>query len=115
MNDERDPLLERWFNEVDDVEVDEAFTTTVMDRVTAHRRRVMGIRFGILALVVILELLLDSPLEASVGFLSSALATNIYPVDNEWLGFIVSPINSAAGVLGLMLLALHTFYRRYVR
>lgn len=115
MNDERDPLLERWFDEADDVNADETFTTTVMNRVTAHRRRVMGIRFGILALVVALELLLDSPLEASVGLLSNTLATNIYAVDNEWLGFIVSPINSVAGVLGLMLLALHSFYRRYVR
>ena len=113
MSNERDPLLERWFDSADDIPVDEAYTDAVMARVVAHRRRIIGIRFGILALVVALELLLDSPLASSVGLLSNALGTNIYPVENEWVGFIVSPINSVAGIAGLMLLLLHAFYRRF--
>ena len=114
-NSDRDPELERWFDAAEEHVADEAFTKAVMSRISARRRRVLGTRFGILALVVVLELLLDAPLGASVGMLSNVLATNLYPVENEWLEFIVSPINSVAGALGLMLLALHLFYRRHVR
>ena len=112
---ERDPELERWFDATEEHLIDETFTTGVMARIAARRRRVLTTRFGILALVVMLELLLDAPLGASVGMLSNVLATNLYPVENEWLEFVVSPVNSVAGVLGLILLALHLFYRRYAR
>lgn len=42
------------------------------------------------------------------------LVTSLVPVRHEWLAFVVAPVNSIAGLLGVLLLGLHFFYRKVV-
>lgn len=112
MNQERDPLLETLFENAQQPLDDGDFSARVSARIKARGRRILLGRLAIVALLASLELLLDAPLQNSVGVLTEALGTPLYQIENEWLAFAFSSVNSVAGLLGLTLLALHFIYRR---
>jgi len=115
MTDDRDPLLESLFTQATIELSDNDFSERVMSMVEKRRRNVLFGRVGIVALLVLLELLLSAPLQNSVGAATEALSASLLDVGNEWLAVIVAPINSVAGLLGILLLGLHTIYRRILR
>ena len=115
MRDERDPLLESLFAQASDELNDIDFVENVMAQVAKRRRNVLLARIGLVLLLGGFELLLSAPLQNSVGIITEALSTSLLDIGNEWLGFIVAPLNSIAGLLGMLLLGLHTLHRRMVR
>lgn len=112
MTDERDPLLESLFVKAQQDFDDDQFVATCMSGVRRRSRQVIASRVAIAVLIVAFELALDAPLKNSVGALASAMGTSLYEFDNEWLAFLMTPVNSVAGLVGLMLLGLHMLYRR---
>ena len=72
-------------------------------------------RIAIVALLIVFELSLSAPMQHSVGIMTEALSTSLFEVNNEWLAVAVAPLNSVAGIFGILLLGLHTLYRRRVR
>jgi hypothetical protein len=115
MTDERDPLLERLFAESRSEPADNAFCERVMASVEKRRRNVFAGRMAIVALLLLSELLLSAPLQNSFGIITEALGGALVPVTNEWLAMAVEPVNSIAGVIGVILLGLLAVYRRVVR
>ncbi|MDH3747386.1 MAG: hypothetical protein OER97_04200 [Gammaproteobacteria bacterium] len=115
MNDERDPLLETLFAQVERELVEDDFTAQVMAQVEKRRRNVLIGRLAIVALFVALELLLSAPLQNSVGIITQVLSTSLIEVENEWLALIFAPLNSVAGLIGMLLLGLQYLYRRMMR
>ena len=109
MTEQRDNFLESLFDAAEEELSDDAFTSSVVEDVQSRRRRILFGRLAVAALLVMLELLLDSPLQHSLG---EMLGTPLYPIDHDWLAFVVTPINTVAGLVGLILLGLHFFYRR---
>ncbi len=112
MNDERDPLLEALFEEARQDLSGDRFTDSVLARVEARRRRVLTGRFAIVVLLVAFELLLDAPLQHSLGALAEALNTPLFDTGTQWFGILLAPLNSLAGLVGLVLLAIHFLYRK---
>lgn len=115
MSDERDPLLESLFAQASDELNDIDFVEKVMAQVAKRRRNVLLGRIGLVLLVVAFEFLLSAPLQNSVGLMAQALSTSLLDVGNEWLAVIVAPLNSVAGLIGMLLLGLHTIHRRIIR
>lgn len=115
MTESRDPLLESLFDGAREALPDQAFTAAVAADVRVHRRRVIVGRLLVAALLVVLELALDSPLQASLGVFGDMLVTSIYPIRHEWLAFVLAPVNTVAGLLGLLLLVLHYVLRALMR
>ncbi len=115
MNDERDPLLESLFSQAERELVEDKFTVQVMDRVKKRRRNVLIGRFAIVALIIVLELLLSAPLQNTAGVITQALSTSLIEVENEWLTLVFAPLNSVAGLIGMVLLGMQFLYRRMVR
>ncbi len=115
MNDERDPMLEALFAQSADTRVEENFTARVMAQVEARRRKVLVARVAIVTLIIGLEWLLSSPLQNFVGELTQILSTSLVDVKNDWLASAIAPLNSIAGLIGMLLLSLHVFYRKMVR
>ena len=115
MSEPRDPFLERAFDAAREDLSDPDFTATVLERIVARRRRLLAGRLAAVGLLVLIELLLDSPLQLSAGLVAEVLEYRLYEVDNEWLAFAAAPFNSIAGLLGLLLLGLHLMYRRLLR
>ena len=112
MNEHRDPLLESLFEKAEETLQDESFTAEVSEGVRNRRRRVLAGRLLVAVLLLVLELVLDSPLQASLGVVGDALVTSIYPVGHDWLAFILAPVNTVAGLIGLILLILHFVFRK---
>jgi hypothetical protein len=115
MGDERDPLLESLFAQAKFELNENDFGERVMASVEKRRRNVLIGRIGLIALLVAFDFLLSAPLQNSVGAVAEALSTSLLDISNEWLAVIVAPLNSIAGVIGMLLLGLHTLYRRIVR
>ena len=115
MNDERDPLLESLFAQADCDLVDEAFTADVMDGVRKRRFNVFAGRLSIIALLIALELLLNAPFQNSAGTFVDAMGSGLFQVDNEWLAYAVGPLNSIAGLIGIVLLGLNVLFRKVLR
>ncbi len=115
MNNERDPMLEALFAQSADTRVEENFTARVMAQIEARRRKVLVARVAIVTLIIALEWLLSSPLQNFVGELTQILSTSLVDVKNAWLASVIAPLNSIAGLIGMLLLGLHVFYRKMVR
>ncbi len=115
MNDERDPLLESIFARAERELVEDKFTAQVMAQVATRRRNVLIGRLAIVALLVALELLLSTPLQNSAGVITQVLSTSLVELEGGAVATVVSPINSIAGLIGMLLLGMQFLYRRMMR
>ena len=115
MNDERDPLLESLFSQAEHELVEDEFTVQVMDGVKKRRRNVLIGRLAIVVSLVALELLLSSPLQDTAGVITQVLGMSLIEVESEWLTMVFGPLNSIAGLLGMLLIGMQFLYRRMMR
>ena len=115
MSNDRDPVLEALFEKTQPKIDKNGFVENVMARVDKRRRNVMIGRLLIVALIFVLEFLPSSPLQNSVGKMAQSLGTELVDLDAAWFAFIVAPVNSIAGIVGLLMLGLHMLYRRNMR
>lgn len=115
MNDERDPLLETLIGTAERELVEDHFTDAVMTRIAGRRRNVLIGRIAIIVLLVAFEILLSAPLQNSVGEITQVLSTSLVELDDGWLATVVAPLNSTAGLIGIILVGLQFLYRRLVR
>jgi len=115
MNQERDPMLEALFAQTAKDIVDDGYTARVMRKVDRRRRYVTLGRLAIVAAIIGFDLLLSSPLQHSLGTFTRLLAMPLVDVQNEWLASLLAPLNSIAGIIGVLFLGLHMLYRRMVR
>lgn len=115
MNDERDPLLESLFEQAERELVDDKFVVRVMAQVATRRRNVLIGKLAIVALLVALELLLSAPLQNSASVIAQVLSTSLVELEGGRLALMVAPINSIAGLIGMLLLGMQFLYRRMVR
>ena len=115
MTEERDPQLEALFSSVDAISPNGDFADRVMMGVDGRKRTVLLGRLSLIALIVLLELLLSAPLSGAIGTIANGLSTPIVDLGTGWIASLAAPVNSAAGVVGAVLLLLHFLYRRMVR
>ena len=115
MSDERDPFLESLFAEARSEPKQDDFGKRVMASVARRRRNVLAGRIGFVLVLAAFELLFSAPLQNSIGAVTQALSTSLLEISNEWLALLVAPLNSVAGILGILLVGLHLVYRRMVR
>jgi hypothetical protein len=114
MSDERDPLLESLFAEAAIESADEEFNNAVMENVKRRRRNVLIGRVSIVALIVLFELLLSSPMQNSIGTMTAALSMSLVDLPAGWFASAVAPLNSIAGLIGVLLLGVHALYRKMI-
>jgi len=50
-----------------------------------------------------------------VGTVTQALSTSLFEINNEWIAVAIAPLNSIAGLIGMLLLGMHHFYRKMIR
>ena len=115
MNDERDPLLESLFLQAEQELIDEDFTTNIMAGIERRRRGFMIGRLSIIVLLIVFELVMNTPLQDSVGMLTSTMSRTLIQLENEWLTYALGPLNSIAGVVGVTLLGMQFLFRKVLR
>lgn len=114
MTVEQDPVLRSLFDAAERQLEDAEFTGAVVERMDQRRRRLLAGKIAVLASIVLLEVLLESPLSNSLGQVAKLLGEDLIPISGGWLGFLLSPVNSIAGLVGMTLLALNLLYRKIV-
>lgn len=112
MNNDRDPKLESLFEKAESSFADDAFTDAVNDSLRRRRRRILLGRLAVLAALVLLEVVLESPLRLYLGVVAEVLGTPLLAMHDSWLAFVLAPINSIAGLIGFLLLGLNMLYRK---
>jgi len=95
--------------------VEDKLTAQVMAQVATRRRNVLIGRLAIVALLVALELLLSTPLQNSAGVITQVLSTSLVELEGGAFATVASPINSIAGLIGMLLLGMQFLFRRMVR
>ena len=115
MNDDRDPFLESLVAQAETEIQDDEFTTAVMHKVAGRQRNVLIGRIGIVALIIIVELALSAPFQGVAGTITDVLGANLIDLNGGWVSQMASPLNSLAGVIGVLLVGLQFIYRRAVR
>ena len=112
MTSERDPMLQSLFDEARQDFADPEFTAAIFDRINKRKRDVQIFRVAILVLIVLIEVLLESPLRNSLGMMVDVLDMDLFAVGDGWVGFFVAPLNSLAGLVGMILLGVNLLFRR---
>ena len=115
MTSERDPELQSLFDAAEQNLADPEFTDAVVDRINRRRRQLLLGRLAVVAAIVVLEIMLESPLRSSMGLVVEILGRDLVPVGDGWLGFLVAPLNSLAGLVGMTLLGINLLFRKIVR
>lgn len=115
MNEPRDPLLESLFAGAKTVVAEDGFTDQVMSRVENRRRNVLVGRVAIVAMLLAMEVLLEAPVNNSLGAFTGWLGTELLDLGASWGATLLAPLNSIAGLLGLGLVGLHALFRRLGR
>lgn len=115
MNDERDPWLESLFVQAERHLEDDDYIRQVMIRVGKRRRNVLMGRLALVSLLVVFELLLSAPLQNTVGIITQALSATLLELENEWIALVLAPLNSIAGLIGMLLLGMQFLYRKMIR
>ena len=115
MNDARDPWLESMFAQAERQLVDDDYVAQVMVRVAQRRRNVLIGQLALVALLVVFELVLSAPLQNTVGAITQALSATLLELENEWVALVFAPLNSIAGLIGVMLLGMQFLYRKMMR
>ena len=114
MTEQRDSRIEALFADAEHAPPDPEFTQSVTREIQRRRWRVYAIRALVVVMIGILELVLESPLQQSLGTAADLLSTPVIAVEGDWIEFVLGPINTAAGVVGIVLLGVHVFIRRVV-
>lgn len=114
MTDDHDPLVASMFADAERGFDDPDFIDAVMKRIRSRRRRVLFARALIVAALIALEVVLESPLQNSLGILGEVLGDPLIAINDGWINYLLSPVNSIAGLIGLTLLGLNLLYRRIV-
>ena len=112
--EDRDPHLLALFEDSVQELPGEAFVASVSMAIERAQRARRWRHAAVVGLLVVIEVLLNSPLSQGLGLFAAALETSLVPVETPWLELVLFPVNSLAGVVGLSLLALHIVYRRVV-
>ena len=111
---ERDAVLLSYFRDAEQEFDDPGFTDAVAARMKQRRRNLLLGKIAIVVSIVLLEVLLESPVQHSLGRFTEVLGRDLIPIGGGWIGFFLSPLNSIAGLVGMTLIGLNLLYRRIV-
>lgn len=114
MNTDRDPNLMALFAQAEQ-EIDDSFVQDVLRQIDQERRRILII-WSVLGLFIIACLaVLAAPVFSAVNLASQLLPVSLVDIETEWVRQLVSPINSVAAVIAVLVLGIRKFFRSVFR
>jgi len=112
MTDDRQSGLQALFDAARNELDDDAFVTQVMTQVDSLRHRTMlGWIVGGLVLILV-GWWLSRPLIGAVNLATQMLPKSLVVVEEQWMAELLAPVNSIAGVAGLLFLGAWVAYRK---
>ena len=111
---DRDPLLQKLFDIVNQDLPGDAFVAAVMSRIDALRRRAILAWAATGVVLAIAAWLLTPTVVGAVDLLSQALPQSLVAIDepSALMGQVMSPLNSIAAIVSVTVLVIAFAYRK---
>jgi len=115
MNTDRDPNLMALFAQAEQEFDKGSFVAGVMGQIN-HERRKIQLVWLVLGLFTIACLVaLVAPVITAVSMANQLLPVSLVEIQTEWVRQLVSPINSVAAIVAVIVLGVTRFFRRIFR
>ncbi len=112
MTDEKDPGLQALFEAAPVASQSDAFAEHVMAGIDRQRRRtVLGWALTGLALAPV-TWWLSGPVVTTISLASRLMPDSIFEIESAWLDQLLAPVNSGAGVAGLLFIIAWWLFRK---
>ena len=115
MTDGKDPELQALFDAAPHASASSDFVAQVMAGIDRQRHKTI---FGWVAAAILLMPVIwwfTGPVVATLNFAAQLMPDSLIDIESDLLAQIFAPVNSVAGIAGLLFLAAWFFYRRVIR
>ena len=115
MSSDRDPTLTTLFAQAEQSFDNDAFVADVMREIDRQRRKTLIVWFVLALFLLACFAALATPVIAALGMATQLLPVSLVEIQTDWIRQLVSPINSVAAVVALIVLGIMKLYRRVLR
>lgn len=115
MSTDRDQKLTAMFAQAEQEFDNDSFVADVMSQIDRERRKTVFVWLVLALFIVGCIAALATPVIAAVSMATQLLPASLVEVQTDWIRQLVSPINSVAAVVALIVLGIMKFYRRILR
>ena len=115
MSDNRDPGLQALFDAAPRASANSEFSARVMADIDKQRHKTILGWAAAASLLLPVIWWFTGPVVATLNFAAQLMPDSIVDFESDLMGQIFAPVNSVAGVAGLLFLAGWIFYRKVVR
>jgi len=112
---DRDQDLIALFAQAEQQFDNDAFVDGVMSQIDRERRRTMLIWTALSLFVVVCVAAFAVPVITAIDMATQLLPMSLIDIQTDWVRQLVSPINSIAAAVALILLGIIRFFRRIFR
>jgi len=112
MTDARDPGLQALFDAAPHASANSEFVAQVMADFDRQRHKIILGWIAAAVLLVPVIWWLTGPVVTTLNLATQLMPDSLIEIETNWLAQIVAPINSVAGVAGLLFLAGWMLYRK---
>ena len=112
MTDDKDPQVQALFDAAPRAGSNAEFVARVMADINRQRRRTIMAWVAVAVLLVPVIGWISGPLAASFEVATQLLPDTLVTVEADWLAQVLAPVNSAAGLAGLLFLGGWLFWRK---
>ncbi len=114
MSTERDPQLQALFARAERQFDDDAFTRKLIATINRERRRTVLVWSVIAVIIALVLAVLAAPVFTALSMATQLLPASVVEIETDWLGQLLSPINSVAAIIALGILGIRKFYKRFL-
>lgn len=93
----------------------DAFVAGVMSQIDRERRSTLLVWIALCLFIAACITAFAAPLVAAVNMATQLLPVSLVELQDDWIGQLVSPINSVAAAVAVVLLVTIRFFRRLFR
>lgn len=115
MMTDRDQDLIALFAQAEQQFDDDAFVAGVMTQIDRERRTTLLIWTLLSLFIIACIAVFVTPVIAAVNMATQLLPVSLVEIQTDWIRQLVSPINSVAAALALILFVIMKFFRRIFR
>lgn len=115
MSNDYDPRLQALFGQAQQSFDHDAFLRSILERIDKERRqRLMVWSVFCIAGIIVLALL-AKPVFTALTMATQLLPVSLVEIEVAWLRQLLSPVNSVAAALAIVVLGIRGFIRRFLR
>lgn len=112
---DRDQDLITLFAQAEQEFDNDAFVANVMSQIDRERRKTLIIWTALSLFIIACIAAFATPVIAAVNMATQLLPVSLVDVQADWVRQLISPVNSVAAALALVLLGVIRFFRRVFR